>query len=156
VILRLAHSAPLKSRCLSGLHKWKEFLHCYHRTEYESNMELLWKNWSDEIFMREIFPLEGPFTGYKHQFIAVSCISSWLCWSDGSVGRGVTGLGEFRLCVCVSVRACRSSLLLMAVLFLSEIQYLQFVDMYCHWLPRVCPKRRYARWVVSGGMRSVS
>lgn len=45
--------------------------------------------------MREMFPLEGPFTGYKHQFIA----ASWLCRSDGSVGRGVTGLGEFRLCV---------------------------------------------------------
>ena len=128
----------------------KVFLRCYHCTKYENNMELLWKKWSDEIFMREMFPLEGPFTGYKHQFIA----ASWLCRSDGSVGRGVTGLGEFRLYV--------QELLLMAVLFLGEIEYLQFVGMSCHWQPTseywatvcaVSTERRYAPWVLTGGMR---
>jgi hypothetical protein len=79
---------------------------------------------SDEIFMREMFPLEGPFTGYKHQFIAASCVSTWLYRSDGSVGRGVTGLGELRLCA-------RSALLLMADWFLGEIKYVQFVDRCC-------------------------
>jgi len=49
--------------------------------------------------MREMFPLEGPSTGYKHQFIAACVVSSLLCRSVMAMWGGVIGLGEFRLCV---------------------------------------------------------
>jgi hypothetical protein len=85
VILRLSLSSPTQITLSALDEQMKDFIRCYHSSKYENNVELLWKKCCDEIFMSEIFPLEG---GYKCQIVASSFVSPWLCGNDGMWGSG--------------------------------------------------------------------